>query len=59
MYPLCLFVYVVADMEQLYEMWLQSQKPGWSEESSSAPRENGKQIQMPTDYADEMVWKLE
>lgn len=54
------FVYVVADMEQLYEMWLQSQKPGWSEESSSsATRENGKQIHMPTDYAEEVVWKLE
>uniref|UniRef100_A0A8C1PCB0 Zinc finger CCCH-type containing 7A n=1 Tax=Cyprinus carpio TaxID=7962 RepID=A0A8C1PCB0_CYPCA len=44
----------VADMEQLYEMWLQSQKPGWSEESSSATRENGKQIHMPTDYAEEV-----
>lgn len=53
------FVYVVADMEQLYEMWLQSQKPGWSEESSSATRDNGKQIHMPTDYAEEVVWKLE
>uniref|UniRef100_A0A8C1PES4 Zinc finger CCCH-type containing 7A n=1 Tax=Cyprinus carpio TaxID=7962 RepID=A0A8C1PES4_CYPCA len=45
----------VADMEQLYEMWLQSQKPGWSEESSSATRENGKQIHMPTDYAEERI----
>uniref|UniRef100_A0A8C2KDT0 Zinc finger CCCH-type containing 7A n=1 Tax=Cyprinus carpio TaxID=7962 RepID=A0A8C2KDT0_CYPCA len=45
----------VADMEQLYEMWLQSQKPGWSEESSSATRENGKQIHMPTDYAEEVA----
>lgn len=52
-------VHVVADMEQLYEMWLQSQKPGWSEESSSATRDNGKQIHMPTDYAEEVVWKLE
>lgn len=44
----------IADMEQLYEQWLQSQKPGWSEEtSSSAFRENGKQIHMPTDYAEE------
>ncbi|XP_016110407.1 zinc finger CCCH domain-containing protein 7A [Sinocyclocheilus grahami] len=45
----------IADMEQLYEMWLQSQKPGWSEESSSATRENGKQIHMPTDYAEEVA----
>uniref|UniRef100_A0A8C1IZY8 Zinc finger CCCH-type containing 7A n=1 Tax=Cyprinus carpio TaxID=7962 RepID=A0A8C1IZY8_CYPCA len=45
----------VADMEQLYEMWLQSQKPGWSEESSSATRDNGKQIHMPTDYAEEVA----
>uniref|UniRef100_A0A9J8B7E1 Zinc finger CCCH-type containing 7A n=1 Tax=Cyprinus carpio carpio TaxID=630221 RepID=A0A9J8B7E1_CYPCA len=45
----------IADMEQLYEMWLQSQKPGWSEESSSATRDNGKQIHMPTDYAEEVA----
>uniref|UniRef100_A0A671SLG9 Zinc finger CCCH domain-containing protein 7A-like n=1 Tax=Sinocyclocheilus anshuiensis TaxID=1608454 RepID=A0A671SLG9_9TELE len=47
----------IADMEQLYEMWLQSQKLGWSEESSSssATRENGKQIHMPTDYAEEVA----
>ena len=41
-------------MEQLYEQWLLSQKPGWSEETSSA-RENGKPIHMPTDYAEEVV----
>uniref|UniRef100_A0A8C1J033 Zinc finger CCCH-type containing 7A n=1 Tax=Cyprinus carpio TaxID=7962 RepID=A0A8C1J033_CYPCA len=46
---------IIADMEQLYEMWLQSQKPGWSEESSSATRDNGKQIHMPTDYAEEVA----
>ncbi|XP_076865357.1 zinc finger CCCH domain-containing protein 7A [Brachyhypopomus gauderio] len=46
----------IADMEQLYELWLQSQKPGWSEENSSAAgRENGKQIHMPTDYAEEVA----
>uniref|UniRef100_A0AAY5F1L8 C3H1-type domain-containing protein n=1 Tax=Electrophorus electricus TaxID=8005 RepID=A0AAY5F1L8_ELEEL len=46
----------IADMEQLYELWLQSQKPGWSEENSStAGKENGKQIHMPTDYAEEVA----
>ncbi|XP_060799080.1 zinc finger CCCH domain-containing protein 7A [Neoarius graeffei] len=46
----------IADMEQLYENWLQSQKPGGSEESlCSAAKENGKQIHMPTDYAEEVA----
>uniref|UniRef100_A0A8C7H7W6 Zinc finger CCCH-type containing 7A n=1 Tax=Oncorhynchus kisutch TaxID=8019 RepID=A0A8C7H7W6_ONCKI len=46
----------IPDMEQLYEHWLQSQKPGWSEEASnSAIKENGKQIHMPTDYAEEVA----
>uniref|UniRef100_A0A8C7G028 Zinc finger CCCH-type containing 7A n=1 Tax=Oncorhynchus kisutch TaxID=8019 RepID=A0A8C7G028_ONCKI len=46
----------IPDMEQLYEHWLQSQKPGWSEEASnSSIKENGKQIHMPTDYAEEMT----
>ncbi|XP_034045981.1 zinc finger CCCH domain-containing protein 7A [Thalassophryne amazonica] len=46
----------IPDMDQLYEMWLQSQKPGWGEESSSnSVRENGKQIHMPTDYAEEVA----
>lgn len=46
----------VADMDQLYEQWLLSQRPGWGEESSSnSVRENGKQIHMPTDYAEEVV----
>ncbi|CAB1341767.1 unnamed protein product [Coregonus sp. 'balchen'] len=46
----------IPDMEQLYERWLQSQKPGWSEEASnSAIKENGKQIHMPTDYAEEVA----
>lgn len=46
----------VADMDQLYEQWLLSQRPGWGEESSgNSVRENGKQIHMPTDYAEEVV----
>uniref|UniRef100_A0AAY4CQZ7 C3H1-type domain-containing protein n=1 Tax=Denticeps clupeoides TaxID=299321 RepID=A0AAY4CQZ7_9TELE len=46
----------IADMEQLYELWLQSQKPGYNEDSSSSSvRENGKQIHMPTDYAEEVA----
>ncbi|KAJ8344674.1 hypothetical protein SKAU_G00288670 [Synaphobranchus kaupii] len=46
----------IPDMEQLYELWLQSQKPGWSEETSNGTaRENGKQIHMPTDYAEEVA----
>uniref|UniRef100_A0A668AVW3 Zinc finger CCCH-type containing 7A n=1 Tax=Myripristis murdjan TaxID=586833 RepID=A0A668AVW3_9TELE len=44
----------IPDMDQLYEQWLLSQKPGWGEEASnSSIRENGKQIHMPTDYAEE------
>ncbi|KAJ8386174.1 hypothetical protein AAFF_G00175980 [Aldrovandia affinis] len=46
----------IPDLEQLYELWMQSQKPGWSEEASNgAMRENGKQIHMPTDYAEEIA----
>ncbi|KAA0705449.1 Zinc finger CCCH domain-containing protein 7A [Triplophysa tibetana] len=46
----------ISDMEQLYEMWLQSQRPGWSEETfNSSLRENGRQIHMPTDYAEEVA----
>ncbi|KAF5908028.1 zinc finger CCCH domain-containing protein 7A-like, partial [Clarias magur] len=46
----------IADMEQLYECWLQSQKLGSSEESSSSvAKENGKQIHMPTDYAEDVA----
>lgn len=46
-------------MDQLYEQWLLSQKPGWGEEmSNNMFRENGKQIHMPTDYAEEVVsWR--
>lgn len=47
---------LVADMDQLYEQWLLSQRPGWGEESTSnSIRENGKQIHMPTDYTEEVV----
>lgn len=43
-------------MEQLYEMWLKSQKPEKGEDSAAqANRENGKQIHMPTDYAEVTV----
>ncbi|XP_020498166.1 zinc finger CCCH domain-containing protein 7A isoform X1 [Labrus bergylta] len=46
----------IPDMDQLYEQWLQSQKPGWGDEASSnSVRENGKQIHMPTDYAEEVA----
>ncbi|XP_070704241.1 zinc finger CCCH domain-containing protein 7A isoform X2 [Pempheris klunzingeri] len=46
----------IPDMDQLYEQWLQSQRPGWGEETSSnSVRENGKQIHMPTDYAEEVA----
>ncbi|XP_069762983.1 zinc finger CCCH domain-containing protein 7A isoform X2 [Narcine bancroftii] len=41
----------ILDMEQLYEKWLKSQEPE-KEETASVPKENGKQIHMPTDYAD-------
>ncbi|KAJ7992437.1 hypothetical protein DPEC_G00278550 [Dallia pectoralis] len=46
----------IQDMEQLYEHWLQSQKPGWSEEASnSAVKTNPKHIVMPMDYAEEVA----
>ncbi|XP_068193014.1 zinc finger CCCH domain-containing protein 7A isoform X1 [Antennarius striatus] len=46
----------IPDLDQLYEQWLQSQKPGWGEEASSnSVKENGKQIHMPTDYAEEVT----
>ncbi|XP_016896035.1 zinc finger CCCH domain-containing protein 7A isoform X1 [Cynoglossus semilaevis] len=46
----------IPDMDQLYEQWLQAQKTGWGEETSSNSfRENGKQIHMPTDYAEEVA----
>ncbi|XP_053299534.1 zinc finger CCCH domain-containing protein 7A isoform X3 [Pleuronectes platessa] len=46
----------IPDMDQLHEQWLQSQKPGWGDETSdNSVRENGKQIHMPTDYAEEVA----
>lgn len=43
-------------MEQLYEMWLKSQKPEKGEDpASQVSKENGKQIHMPTDYAEVTV----
>ncbi|KAK7940532.1 hypothetical protein WMY93_003858 [Mugilogobius chulae] len=46
----------IGDMEQLYEQWLLSQKPGWGDDfSNNSVRENGKQIHMPTDYAEEVA----
>ncbi|XP_037545056.1 zinc finger CCCH domain-containing protein 7A [Nematolebias whitei] len=46
----------IPDMDQLYEQWLLSQKPGWGEEmTNNSFRENGKQIHMPTDYAEEVA----
>uniref|UniRef100_A0A670Z9R4 Zinc finger CCCH-type containing 7A n=1 Tax=Pseudonaja textilis TaxID=8673 RepID=A0A670Z9R4_PSETE len=46
----------IQDMEQLYEMWLKSQKPEKGEDPApQANKENGKQIHMPTDYAEVTV----
>ncbi|XP_004705915.1 zinc finger CCCH domain-containing protein 7A [Echinops telfairi] len=46
----------IQDMEQFYELWLKSQKMGKSDDAASQPnKENGKQIHMPTDYADVTV----
>ncbi|XP_029015241.1 zinc finger CCCH domain-containing protein 7A [Betta splendens] len=46
----------IPDMDQLYEQWVQSQKPGWGDDTSgNSIRENGKQIHMPTDYAEEVA----
>uniref|UniRef100_A0A8C3S8C8 Zinc finger CCCH-type containing 7A n=1 Tax=Chelydra serpentina TaxID=8475 RepID=A0A8C3S8C8_CHESE len=46
----------IQDMEQLYEMWLKSQKPEKGDDTATqANKENGKQIHMPTDYAEVTV----
>ncbi|XP_057717434.1 zinc finger CCCH domain-containing protein 7A isoform X2 [Corythoichthys intestinalis] len=46
----------IADSDQLYERWLQSQKAGWGEENANiSVRENGKPIHMPTDYVEEVA----
>ncbi|KAJ7306032.1 hypothetical protein JRQ81_010398 [Phrynocephalus forsythii] len=46
----------IQDMEQLYDMWLKSQKPEKGEDpTAQGNKENGKQIHMPTDYAEVTV----
>ncbi|KAI5762105.1 unnamed protein product [Gulo gulo] len=43
----------IQDMEQFYELWLKSQKNEKSDDvASQSNKENGKQIHMPTDYAE-------
>ncbi|KAF3818967.1 hypothetical protein GH733_012384 [Mirounga leonina] len=43
----------IQDMEQFYELWLKSQKNEKSDDGASqSNKENGKQIHMPTDYAE-------
>lgn len=47
---------LVQDMEQFYELWLKSQKNEKSDDvASQSSKENGKQIHMPTDYAEVTV----
>lgn len=47
---------LVQDMEQFYELWLKSQKNEKSDDvASPSYKENGKQIHMPTDYAEVTV----
>lgn len=46
----------IHDIEQFYELWLKNQKTEKSDETSShCSKENGKQIHMPTDYAEVTV----
>ncbi|XP_006867273.1 PREDICTED: zinc finger CCCH domain-containing protein 7A [Chrysochloris asiatica] len=46
----------IQDMEQFYELWLKSQKMEKSDDvASQSHKENGKQIHMPTDYAEVTV----
>ncbi|XP_004586820.2 zinc finger CCCH domain-containing protein 7A isoform X1 [Ochotona princeps] len=46
----------IQDMEQFYELWLKSQKNEKSDDvTSQTNKENGKQIHMPTDYAEVTV----
>ncbi|XP_027280579.1 zinc finger CCCH domain-containing protein 7A isoform X1 [Cricetulus griseus] len=43
----------IHDIEQFYELWLKNQKSEKSDDvASHANKENGKQIHMPTDYAE-------
>nr|XP_045017450.1 zinc finger CCCH domain-containing protein 7A isoform X2 [Jaculus jaculus] len=46
----------IQDIEQFYELWLKSQKNEKNDDvASQSNRENGKQIHMPTDYAEVTV----
>ncbi|XP_031218553.1 zinc finger CCCH domain-containing protein 7A [Mastomys coucha] len=46
----------IHDIEQFYELWLKNQKTEKSDETAShCSKENGKQIHMPTDYAEVTV----
>ncbi|POI33010.1 hypothetical protein CIB84_003238 [Bambusicola thoracicus] len=46
----------IQDLEQLYDIWLKSQKPEKGDDTAAqANKENGKQIHMPTDYAEVTV----
>ncbi|NXX89133.1 Z3H7A protein, partial [Centropus bengalensis] len=46
----------IQDLEQLYDIWLKSQKPEKGDDmTAQANKENGKQIHMPTDYAEVTV----
>lgn len=48
--------FLVHDIEQFYELWLKNQKTEKSDEAAShCSKENGKQIHMPTDYAEVTV----
>uniref|UniRef100_A0A669R328 Zinc finger CCCH-type containing 7A n=1 Tax=Phasianus colchicus TaxID=9054 RepID=A0A669R328_PHACC len=47
----------IQDLEQLYDIWLKSQKPEKGDDTAAqANKENGKQIHMPTDYVDFHCW---
>ncbi|NWT45107.1 Z3H7A protein, partial [Chroicocephalus maculipennis] len=51
-----LLLSLVQDLEQLYDIWLKSQKPEKGDDTAAqANKENGKQIHMPTDYAEVTV----
>nr|XP_013795693.1 PREDICTED: zinc finger CCCH domain-containing protein 7A [Apteryx mantelli mantelli] len=51
-----LLLSLVQDLEQLYDIWLKSQKPEKGDDTATqANKENGKQIHMPTDYAEVTV----
>ncbi|XP_025904814.1 zinc finger CCCH domain-containing protein 7A isoform X2 [Nothoprocta perdicaria] len=46
----------IQDLEQLYDIWLKSQKPEKGDDAAAQTnKENGKQIHMPTDYAEVTV----